>query len=127
MPGKAFAWLTRIKAVEREHNAARLAVDRLKQHAVDAPHLLTGDLRFRDIGAASDRLEGTYIVRLFSEFETGLRHFLRAKKLGVPTKAEPLVNKVRGRVGISIDDADNVHKVREYRNTLVHDVLRPST
>jgi hypothetical protein len=125
MPNEAFAWLTRIKAVEREYNIARLAVDRLELHAEDDPRVLPGDLRFRDIGAASIRLEGTYMVRLFSEFETALRHFLRAKKLRVPTNAEPLVNKTRDKVGISNDDAKNVHLVRAYRNTLVHDRLEP--
>jgi hypothetical protein len=71
-------------------------------------------------------LEGTYVVRLFAEFETALKHFLRAKRLRVPTKAESLVNKVRDRVGISDNDTDNVHIVRDYRNSLVHDRLQPA-
>jgi hypothetical protein len=121
MPGETFAWMTRIKAVEREYDLARLAVDRLKQHAMEHPELLAGDKRFRDINTLSDRLEGTYVVRLFSEFETALKHFLRAKRLKAPTRAELLVNKVRDRIGISIDHANNVHKVRDYRNVLVHD------
>src|SRR6266542_5386145 len=112
MPHEAFGWLTRIKAVEREYNTARLAVGRLEQHAKDDPLVLTGDLRLRDIRSVSERLEGTYLVRLFSEFEAALRQFLRARKLRVPAKAEQLVNKTRDKVGISLQDARNVHLVR---------------
>jgi predicted RNA methylase len=127
MPHEAFAWLTRIKAVEREYSAVRLAMDRLERHARDNPHVLTGDLRFRDLDAASRQLDGTYLVRLFAEFETALRRFLKAERLRVPTKAEALVNRVRDKVRISDDDANKVHRVRDYRNTLVHDRLEPVT
>src|SRR4051794_22156231 len=106
MPGEAFAWMTRLKAVEREYRLARLAVDRLQRHAMESPELLAGDQRFGDVEILSRRLEGTYVVRLFSEFETALRHFLRVARLRVPTKAELLVNKVRDRVGISVDQGD---------------------
>src|SRR5579862_801270 len=126
MPGDAFNWMIRLKAIEREYKMVRLSMDRLEQQAQDDPHVLTEGLRFGDIDAVSRHLEGTYLVRLFSEFETALRHFLRAKKLRWPTKAEPLVNKVRDRVNISNDHADNVHSVRNYRNTLVHDLEEPA-
>jgi hypothetical protein len=126
MPGEAaFAWMTRIKAVEREFNAARLAVVRLHQQALDDPEVLAGEFRIRDIVAALDRVEGTYLVRLFSEFETALRHFLRAKRLREPNKTESLINRVRDRARIPKDFTDDVHKVRRYRNALVHDVLDP--
>jgi hypothetical protein len=126
MPDEAYAWMTRVKAVEREYAMTRLAVSRLLQHAMENPNLLIGDQRYRDIAAASDRLEGTYVVRVFAEFETALKQFLRAKGIKVPKDAKPLVNKVRDRVGISIDHADDVHKVRDYRNALVHERLRPA-
>jgi hypothetical protein len=127
MPGKAaFAWMTRIKAVEREFKMAWLALERLQQQAQDDPDVLIAEMRFRDIDTVLDRLEGTYLVRLFSEFETALRKFLRAKKLRPPNKAEGLVNKVRDRARVPDEHTDDVHKVREYRNTLVHDVLEPT-
>jgi hypothetical protein len=125
MPGEAFAWMTRIKSVEREYATARLAIDRLEQHARDNPQVLTEDLRFRDIGAVSRNLEGTYLIRLFSEFETALRQFLTAKKLRSPKNAQSLVYKVRDRVGISNDHANDVHRVREHRNVLIHSRLQP--
>ena len=49
------------------------------------------DFRFRDIDTASDHLEGTFLVRLFSEFETALRQFLRDKKLKRPPNAKPML------------------------------------
>ena len=126
MPNEAFGRMTRLKAIDREYKMVRLSMDRLRQHAAENQLLLTGDLRFRDIDNASNRLEGTYLVRLFSEFEIALKHFLKAKKLRQPSKAEPLINRVQDRVGISNDATDDVHKVRDYRNTLVHDVDDPA-
>ncbi len=124
MPGEAaFTWMTRIKAVEREYQLAKLAFDRLQQQAMNDPHVLAADQRFRDIDSAIHGIEGTYLVRLFSEFETALRHFLRSRRLRIPSKAEALINKVRDRAEIPNDFADDVHKVRVYRNKLVHDVL----
>jgi hypothetical protein len=126
MLSEAFVWGTRIKSVEREYVTARLAMDRLDQHTRDNPAVLKGDLRFRHIGAASARLEGTYLLRLFAEFEIALRHFLRASNIRAPRNAEPLINKIRDRAHIANDDALNVHAVRDYRNTLIHDDAQPA-
>ena len=41
-------------------------------------------------------LEGTYIVRVFSEFETALQHFIRAFHIRKPRGAEALVNRGQG-------------------------------
>jgi hypothetical protein len=127
MPHEAFGWNTRIKAVEREYITARLAMDRLDLHAKDDPVILTGDLRVRDIASSSARLEGTYIIRLFAEFETGLRQFMRAFKYRIPKSTAVLLNRVKDRVGISKDGAASAHAVRDYRNTLIHDRQQPAT
>lgn len=126
MPNEAFAWGTRIKAVEREYVVARFATDRLDQQARDDPAVLQGDLRLRDIRMLADRLEGTYILRAFAEFEQGLRNYLRAFRIRVPKNAEPLINRVRDRAHIANDDAASVHAVRLYRNTLIHDDAEPA-
>ena len=65
----------RIKSIERDHLSTRLALDRLLDEARRDPTILTGDLKPQDIVNASGRLEGTYLIRLFAEFETGLRLF----------------------------------------------------
>jgi hypothetical protein len=126
MPNEAFAWCTRIKAVEREYAVARFAADRLDQQVRDNPGILQGDLRLGDIRTLMDRLEGRYLLRVFAEFEQGLRNYLRAFRIRIPKNAEPLINKIGDRVRIANDTVDNVHAVRLYRNTLIHDDAAPA-
>lgn len=127
MSDDAFTWATRIKSVEREYVAARLALERLDQHTRDNPAVLRLDIRLRDVVTCSDGLEGTYLLRLFAEFEIALRHCLRAFKVKVPKNAKQLINKVRNKILIPNDDADRVHAVRDYRNFLIHDDATPVT
>ena len=68
-------WQSRIKAVEREYVAMRQAADRFRQAALDDPTILEGNLRQGEIVVASKNLEGTYVMRLFAEFETGARQY----------------------------------------------------
>ena len=121
MPSAAFDWNIRIKAIEREYQTVRLAINRLAQQARDEVTILGGRLRLRDVVMSSDRLEGTYLIRLFAEFEAGLRQFMRALKYRIPKSTEALLNRVKDRTGIPKSDAAEAHAVREYRNMLVHD------
>ncbi len=127
MPDEAFRWMGRIKAVEREYGAIRFATDRLLVAVNDDPSILTEEVKRPDIGTASLHLEGTYIVRLFSEFETALQHFVRAFRIRRPRGTEALVNRVRDRGRIPQPDTDAVHRVREHRNVLVHERSQPVT
>src|SRR5205823_9712518 len=98
---RIFEWLARIKAVEREHSATRLAVDRLLSAAQRDPSVLSAEeLRVRDVRQASDRLDGTYIVRLFAEFESGLRLFWpSARSTDAPSRVRDLLDGVAARSG----------------------------
>src|SRR5437879_4180877 len=125
MPDEAFNWMGRIKAVEREYRAIRFGTDRLLVAVNDDPSILKGQVRRPDITTASIHLEGTYIVRVFSEFETALQHFIRAFRIRKPKGAESLVNRVRDRGHIPQADTDAVHRLREYRNLLVHERSTP--
>jgi len=121
MANETFAWLSRFKEIEREYRVIRLATDHLLQSLQTGAADLEGDLKIFDIHRASDRLEGTYLASLFSEFERGLKRFLRTQKLKkFPRHAEHLINRVAARGGIAGDPLQNVHKVRRYRNRLVH-------
>lgn len=120
MPHDRFEWLDRIKAVEREYEAMRRAADRFLNEARRDPTILRGDLRARDAQEASDRLEGTYIVRLSAEFETGLRLFWVTVRSTRCATAH-LVNSIAGMRGVPDTVRDRVHAVREYRNALVHE------
>lgn len=63
-----------------------------------------------------DDLEGTYIVRVFSEFETALAHFTRTLGIRRPRTTRALVERVRSRARIAQRETDVVHRVREYRS-----------
>ena len=75
---------------------------------------------------ASEMVESTYIIRMWAEFETALRSY-RRHITGDPDDRISTSNLIdwmsgvrRGRA-ISEDVRDDVHKVREYRNDLVHE------
>jgi hypothetical protein len=125
MPGEALNWMVRIKDVEREYGAIRFGTDRLLAAVNDDPSILKGQVSRAHIKTAAQRLEGTYIVRVFSEFETALQHFIRAFHIRKPKGAEALVNRVRVRGRIPQADSDGVHRVREHRNVLVHERSEP--
>jgi hypothetical protein len=110
----------RIKAVEREYKAMRLASDRLRDEARRDPTILRDDLGLRDIANASERLEGTYLIRLYAEFETGLRLFWMTIR---PTKPsmQDLLDSIAGKRAIPSDPLADAHDVRVYRNSLVHE------
>jgi hypothetical protein len=127
MPDEAFHWMDRIKAVEREHQAIRFGTDRLLVALNDDPSILEGHVGRPDIATASLHLEGTYIVRVFSEFETALQNFIHAFHIRKPRGTEALVNRARDRGHIPQPDTDAVHRVREHRNVLVHERSKPVT
>ena len=126
MPNEAFTWMGRIKAVEREYGAIRFGTDRLLVAVNENPGILTNLVRRPDIRRASERLEGTYMVRVFSEFETALQLFIRAFHIRKPGGTEALINRVRDRGRIPQNYTDGVHQVREYRNVLVHERTIPA-
>jgi hypothetical protein len=120
MPNNLHHWLRRIKAIEREHASTRLAIDRLLEDARRDPTILTGDLKLRDLIIASERLEGTYIIRLFAEYETGLRLFWKTIRDTEPP-TQDLLNGIAARRGIPPARIANAHAAREYRNALLHE------
>lgn len=113
-------WQSRIKAVEREYIAMRQAADRLLEAASADPTILLENLRHREIVRASRNLEGTYVVRLFAEFETGVRQYWEANWPSYP-KAADLLDGLAARCGVPDTQRNNVHSVRDYRNSLVHE------
>jgi hypothetical protein len=121
MPSNRFQWLTRVKAVEREHNATRSATDYFVTVVQHDPNSLRGDMRTRDLNDAVDNLEGTYVIRVFAEFETCLRLFWQAAYRQTSPSARQLIDSVGARRTIPYDQINNAHAVREYRNSLVHE------
>jgi hypothetical protein len=98
----------------------RLATNNLLQAPQRDPQVLEGDLRYRDIVHASEWLDGTYIIRLFAEFETGLRLYWDSVRDTNP-RTRDLLDGIAALCGIPDDQWDNAHLVRDYRNSLVHE------
>jgi len=122
MPLRQDEWQRRIKSVDREYAASRLAIDRLLVDAADDPNIIKEQLQVREIKTASDELEATYIVRLFSEFETSLRAYWRSvRHTRPPRQARNLVDGVAVRARVPYEFVANAHSVREYRNLIVHE------
>ncbi|HVC97258.1 MAG TPA: hypothetical protein VND64_26495 [Pirellulales bacterium] len=124
MPHELFEWQERIKAVEREHSATRLATERLLAEVERDPTILAleSTIRVRDVRFASERLDGTYIIRLFAEFETGLRlcwNVIRGRD--PPNRTRDLLDGVAASRRIPHDVLSQSHVVREYRNALIHE------
>lgn len=113
-------WQSRIKAVEREYVAMRYAADRFWQAALDDPTILEGNLRHGEIVVAARNLEGTYIIRLFAEFETGARQYWGTRWATDPRTVD-LLDGLGARCGIPDTQRDNAQWVRAYRNALVHE------
>ncbi len=113
-------WQSRIKKVEREYVAMRQAADRFRETALSNPTILRENLRHGEIVVASQNLEGTYVMRLFAEFETGARQYWDAT-WGTDPRTIDLLNGLAARCGIPDEQRENAHLVRDYRNSLVHE------
>ena len=109
----------RIRAVEEEYLAVRLAMNRLADAARRDPTIL-GGVSPRDLKRAAAALEGTYLTRMFAEFETGLRHYWQSLRDTNPRSID-LLNALAALRDVSEERRDNAHLVREYRNRLVHE------
>jgi hypothetical protein len=128
MPPEYFSRFARIKAVGREYSALPLATDRLLATAEQDPTVLgrNRDIRVRDVRDSSDHLEGTYIIRLFAEFESALRAFwLTARNSDAPGRTRDLLDGVASTCRIQNQQIANAHSVRIYRNSLVHEREEP--
>lgn len=108
------------KKIEREYLAMRQAADHFRQAAFVDPTILQEDLKPREIIRASRNLEGTHIIRLFAEFETGARQYWGANWDTDPRTVD-LINGLAARRDIPSDLRDNAHSVRVHRNALVHE------
>ena len=131
MPHNRFEWIDRLKFVEREHRVVASAIARLQLAILEGLARTPDGTSPRDVVAAGENLETTYLVRLWAEFETALLSYYRdlTGDSEARIKATDLVNTLAGvRRGRAIADEVRaaVHEVREYRNSLVHERTDPA-
>jgi len=115
--------LERIRAIEREFRIATAAADGLGERLRADPSVLDRkQLKSVDYQSFRNNLEPTYLIRLFAEFEAGLRQawelaFLRTTS---PSMRD-LVDSLAAQCSISQDWCNRAHEVRKYCNALVHE------
>jgi hypothetical protein len=115
-------WIERIKAVEVEYLVAGLAVVVLRDRLRMEPHFLTGQLQISDVKRMEDNLEATYFIRLYAVFEAGLREAWRfAFGRDTQPPMRDLLDAITSARGIDHPFLEVAHRVREFRNTLVHE------
>ncbi len=116
--------LQRIAAVAEEYRAA-LTVATLLQEKLRADPNYGGQFGWRQKAGEdfTKNLEGTYIVRMYAEFEAGLRDYWATYhgRATFPNMFQ-LVNQSIPNQRFPQDWIDSADEVRKYRNFLVHDI-----
>ena len=124
---RRFEWLNRLKAVEREFEFVRFAIEQTERLLGEADSDLPTHLSQDDARSAKRRLAATYLVRIFAEFEAALRDYWRSVRdkttqRPVSTLIESLARYCAVSEAIYLDAND----VRERRNRIVHDGELPT-
>ena len=122
-PGKCSARIERIKGIEREHQVAFLARHLLEAELKNDPSLLKGKgLERSDFDRFGEKLEATFLIRIFAEFESGLRDHWKSRleKKTVPMVSAP-IRSISSRRRINFQEIEDVEDVRRYRDKVVHE------
>lgn len=115
--------MERMRAIVREYRVAGIAARDLQALFRSDPSVLSDEqLRNEDFRHYQDNLESTYLIRLYAEFEAGLREAWGSAFGQVTSpRMRDLIDSVAARRLISEPWRDAVHDVRAYRNALVHE------
>ena len=121
---RAFQSIEEIKSYENMFYAGRQATAYYYGVCLSDPNLLPKNTTFRvrDILECHEDLEHTYLIRIFTVFERTIRqHYVEQI---VRRNRHPHVKFVLDRVAsncyVRSDVHERAHKVREFRNSLVH-------
>jgi hypothetical protein len=115
--------IAQIRSCEGMCEAGRAATAHFLEVCRSDPSHLSPVRRFRlrDIRDCHHDLERTYLVRMFAVFEVTLRDFRqRASGRQSHLAATHLMDRIASRYRIPADHLARAHRVREFRNTLVH-------
>jgi hypothetical protein len=114
--------ILRIEAVANEYNAAKSAATLLIGQLQSDPNFGESQgWKARDGAAFRSNLESTYIIRLYAEFEAGIRdYWAKHRNKSTHPKMSQLLKSLADQ-RFSSDCLEDADDVREYRNFLVHD------
>ena len=117
-------WIEWIRAVERESEAAAFAIELLDERLSGDPSSLAArGLEHRDVHHVKANREATYLVRAFAVFESGLREaWEKAEQRATNPRIIDLMEAFAARARMASDRLSDAHRVRAYRNSIVHDV-----
>ena len=122
-PGKKTDRSERMKSVEREYQVAEMARAALEEALTRDSGLLTaGGLTVVDLRTYRSKLHDTYFIRLFAEFETGLKDYWKhglGKDPG--TRIMDVIDSVGAKHRVLEANRINVHAARKWRNRLIHE------
>ncbi len=115
--------IRRLVSVEVEHHAAHVAVRRMISQSQSDPTILHGPrLEPEDLRRCAAALEHTYLVRMFAVFEGYLRTIWRESyHRDTHPPVHDLIAGCASHEGVPYDYSANAHRVRLYRNAVVHD------
>lgn len=125
-PPKRHECIRRIKAISGEFIAASFAVERLLTECTRDPTRLIDEVPLSALRTTRSNLPGTYLIRIFAEFESALRDYWLTLR---PTRPQTriLLDRIAAMQRVSFLTLANAHAVREFRNSLVHERDNPST
>jgi hypothetical protein len=121
-------WIEWIRAVEREGETAAYAVKLLEEQLQRDPGALTfRGLGRQDYAGLARNREATYVLRLFAEFENGMREaWVMALGEATQPRTTDLLEALAARRRMPNDRLTDAHRVRRYRNSIVHDESEPA-
>lgn len=119
---KRQSYFERFNAVGREHETAKFAVELLMGLLRTNPSFLRRfELGQRDAIRLRDNLESTFLIRIFAEFEAGLRDAWQdAFHRQTQPAMKDLLEAVTGLRLIPRRWSQSVDEVRKFRNSMVH-------
>ena len=122
-PGKCSDRIERIRDVEKEYQVAIIAQGVLDAELEKNPSTLRRKgLARSDFDNFTNNLGTTYLIRIFAEFESGLRQYWRSiSKKKTRPQVSDLIKSISSRRRIDYQEIEDVENVQNYRNKLIHD------
>jgi hypothetical protein len=114
-------WLDRIGAAASEADALRIVLEQAAILFSNDPSLpLAWKVFLPSFRTAASNRETTFVIRLFAVYEQGLREIWSASGVSTVPPVRDLIDGLAARHRIPDGHRAAAHRVREYRNAVVH-------